>query len=59
MEDRPCIDPPRFHKVSPGVWRGHILGGHEVKARSFRCTSVQGFADILVAELQQRKPHLR
>ena len=59
LQDRPCINPPTFREVTPGEWRGDVFGRNDVIVRSFQCVSAQGFASVLVPELQQRKSQIR
>ena len=53
IEDRPCIDRPRYREVSPGVWKGPVYGHmyDDVTIDSFKCVSVLGFARTLIPGL--------
>ena len=59
MEDRPCIEPTMYQPTSAGYWDGYVFGREDVRIGSFRCVSAQGFVNILIPELQERKPELR
>ena len=54
LEERPCIDRPRYRKVSAGIWKGYVYGfGYDdVEIKSFKCVSVLGFVKTLLPLLQ-------
>lgn len=56
LEERPCIDRPKYREVSPGTWKGYVYGfGYDdVEIKSFKCVSVLGFVKTLVPQLQGR-----
>ena len=53
VEDRPCINRPKYKEVSPGVWKGPVYSYlySDVEIKSFKCVSVLGFAKTLIPGL--------
>ena len=39
---RECIDPPRYREREPGLYEGWFFAYHEMRAKEFKCLSVQG-----------------
>ena len=53
VEDRPCIDRPKYTEMSPGIWKGPVYSYSytDVVIKSFKCVSVLGFAKTLIPGL--------